>query len=281
MPNQRSMNALRAATIVLLPTLTLAAVIITGSARPLRAAASALPTASAAGIMVNYPIDQDVDGMPSLAFQGTFSKVRLAIVVDNPDGGIIGFDAESSKVTRFADDTGKSLLDPASPFGPFAYGDRIVQDGRRIALELESPVAPAQGAESVTASGTIDIRIAHEKRTYTSQPTPLDEGQVAKCGPMKMTIKSFGSSSWNDEFELRVVTETSLAAITEITAILGDGRRVALSQRSTMSFNGTTDVTLACDTDLGEAPKIEIEAWHGAKVRRVPFTIEASVGLDR
>lgn len=274
------MKALRAATIILLPTLALAAVVITGSARPLQAAARARPSASATGIMINYPIAEDVDGMPSLAFQGTLSKTRLALVVDSPEGGIIGYDRDTSKVTRFADSAGKSLIDPEAPFGPFAFGDRIVQNGHRLALELESPEAPSPGATSVLATGTIDVSIAHEKRTYTSEPAPLEDYQGVQAGPIQMTIKSYGKANWGGGHELRVVTTASLDAIIQWTAILPDGSRVPLDRRSTMSFDGTSDVTLACETDLGEVAAIEVETWHDPKVRHVPFKIVASVGLE-
>jgi hypothetical protein len=220
-----------------------------------------------------------VDGMPSLAFQGTLSRTRLALVVDSPEGGIIAFDRDSSKVSRFADSTGRSLVDPESPFGPFAYGSRIVQDGRRMALEIESQIAPAPSATSVIAAGTIDVSIAHEKRTYLSPAVLLEDGSLVKAGPIQMTIKSFEPSSWGDGFELRAITEASLTEIIRITAILEDGQRVPLEQRSTMSFNGTTDVTLSCETHLGERAAIEFEAWHDSKTRRVPFEIRANVGL--
>ncbi|QDV06524.1 hypothetical protein Poly30_20340 [Planctomycetes bacterium Poly30] len=273
------MNALRAATFVLLPTLSLAAVVITGSIRPLQAAARALPTASAAGIMVNHPIAEDENGMPSLAFQGTLARTRVALVVDSPEGGIIGFDRDTSKVTRFEDSTGKSLVDPGSPFSPFTYGSRIVQDGRRLALEIESQQAPAPGASSVLASGTIDVSIAHEKQTHLSPPMYLEAGSAIEAGPFQMTIQAFEPSTWGDGFELRVGTNSALTEITRIAAVLEDGRRIPLERRSTMSFNDATELTLSCETDLGTRAAIEIEAWDNPRRRTVPFKIEARVGL--
>ena len=274
------MNALRAATIILLPTLILSAVIITGSARPLQAAANSMPTARAAGIMVNHSVDDEENGMPSLAFQGTFAQTRLALVIDSPEGGIIGFSRDSSKTTAFADSTGQSLLEKNAHFGPFAFGERIVQDGKRLVITLESKEAPKPKASSIQATGTIDITIAHEKKTYTTETAPVEAGHGLQAGPIKMTIKKYGKGDWGDDMELTVETKYNLDAIVKYTAILADGTRSELRRSSTMSFNGTTNLTLASKVDLGKTFALEVETWHNPQQRQVPFNVTARVGLN-
>ena len=182
------MNALRAATIVLLPTLVLATVVITGTARPLQASANAMPTVHAAGIMVNYAVDEQGSGTPALAFQGTFAQTKLALVVDSPEGGIIGFSRKSSEVTSFSDSSGNSLLQEDATFGPFAFGERIVQDGKRLVVTLETEKGPTSGASSIEAAGTIDVTIAHEKKTYTTEVAPIQPGHGLRAGPILLTL---------------------------------------------------------------------------------------------
>ena len=274
------MNALRASIIVLLPTLILATVIITDTSGPLQAAAKSMPTARAAGIMVNYPVaDREENGMPALAFTGTMSKTRLALVIDNPEGGIIGFRRESSKTTTFADNTGKSLQQADSAFGPFAFGERIVQDGKRLILTLESDEAPMVDARSIEAAGVIDITVAHEKKTYTTQMVPAVKGHGLQAGPIRMTIHGYEKSDWNDGMELTVETRWNVDAITKYTALLEDGTRSELRRTSTMSFNGKTNLSLASKVDLSETFALEIETWHNPQQLQVPFKVEASVGL--
>ncbi len=274
------MNALRTATIILLPTLTLAAVVITGSAKPLQAAAGSIPTASAAGIMVNTSVDdEEENGMPALAFQGTFAQTRLALVVDSPEGGIIGFNRDTSTAKTFADNTGKSLLEENSHFGPFAFGERIVQNGKRLVLTLESKEGPSPKATSIEASGSIDVTIAHEKKTYTSETVPVAEGHGLQAGPIQMTIQSYEKAGWGDDMELTVQTKANIDAIVRYTAILKNGMRTELRRSSTMTFNGTTNLTLASKVDLGKTVAIEVETWHNPRQRQVPFTIQANVGL--
>ncbi len=273
------MNATRAATVILLPTLTLAAIILAGSAKPLQAAARALPTASVAGIMVNHSVAESHNGMPALAFQGTQSKTRLAIVVESPEGGIIGFNRDSSEVLTFGDSTGQSLIDPKSPFGPFAFGERVVQGGQRLVVELGSDEAPNANASTVSATGRIDVQIAHEKRRHKSTPFALKPGEVIEVGPYELTVKAYAKSSWNDEYELELSTGAPIEMFTEVVAILGDGTRLELDTRSTMSFDGTTQVSYATETPLKGRVSLEVETWHEPKVRRVPFRVEARVGM--
>ena len=161
-------------------------------------------------------------------------------------------------------------------------GEHGQADGDFDALNACYGLGASDGPQCIVdgiAAGTIDVSIAHEKRTYLSPAVLLEDGSLVKAGPIQMTIKSFEPSSWGDGFELRAITEASLTEIIRITAILEDGQRVPLEQRSTMSFNGTTDVTLSCETHLGERAAIEFEAWHDSKTRRVPFEIRANVGL--
>jgi hypothetical protein len=274
------MNALRTATIILLPTLAIAAVVMTGSAKPLQAAAGSMPTARAAGVMVNTSVDdEEENGMPALAFQGTFSQTKLALVVDSPEGGIIGFSRETSEATSFEDSTGKTLLEEDSHFGPFAFGERIVQDGKRLVLTLESKEGPSAKATSITATGSIDVTIAHEKKTYTSETNQVAEGQRLQAGPVQMSIEGYGKASWGDDMELTVQTKANVDAIVRYTAILPNGMRTELRRNSTMTFNDTTKLTLASEIDLGKTIALEIELWHNPKQRQVPFSVQANVGL--
>lgn len=272
------MSLVRAASLVLLPTLTLGAVILSGTAEPLRAAAQSMPKARLAGVMVNHAIDRESDDMPDLAFQSTFARTKFAIVIDNPDGGIIGISREASTIKQFVDDTGKSLVDPDNPFGPFGFGERIVQDGNRVALELESKMAPATGAKFVNAQGSIALRTAHEKSTMTSKTGLFKKGAEFDCDTITFTVISEGTAQWGEGFEIEFETNENIDAIIKYTIIQPDGTEVALEPMSTMTFGTTSRITL--NTKQRQATgRLSLEAWTDAKVTQVPFNVSAAVGM--
>ena len=272
------MSLVRAASIVLLPTLTLGAVVLSGSANSVRAAASARPTAPVAGVMINRTIDREGEDMPDLAFQGTFARTKFAIVVDNPQGGIIGVDRDASSIAQFLDDTGKSLVNENGPWGPFGFGERIVKGGTRVALELESQEAPAKDAKFVNAAGQIAVRIAHEKRTSTSQSGVFAKDAVFECGPYTLTVMNEGPSQWGEGHEIEFQTNDDLDSVIRYWIIDAEGNEVALEPMSTMTFGETSRITLVCESQQ-TAGRLSIEAWHDAKTKKVPFDVTAAVGL--
>ncbi|MEM6675252.1 MAG: hypothetical protein AAF726_20560 [Planctomycetota bacterium] len=272
------MSLVRAATLVLLPTLTLGAVILTGTAEPLRAAANRTPKVRLAGVMVNHAIDREGEEMPELAFQGTFARTKVALIVDNPAGGIIGVDRGASSVDAFTDDTGTSLVDPDNPFGPFGFGERIVKDGARVALELESQIAPSHEARSITASGTIHLRTAHEKRTETSKTGLFKKGEVFQCGNRTFEVVDEGPSGWSSGYEIEVQTNEDIEAIVRWWIVEPDGQEIALEPMSTMTFGKTSRVPLVASQWLATG-RIGVEAWHDATTVEVPFEVTTSVGM--
>ncbi len=277
------MTLLRAATLVLLPTLTVSAVLLTGSAEPLQAAAKALPqkpTARLAGVMINPRIIEgdDENGFPALAFQGTMSETKLALVVELDAGGIIGLDREQSEVTKLSDDLGRSLLDPNSPFSAFGFGERVLDGGRRLVLEIEGKNAPSPVATALAAHGVLAVRVAHEQRTVASEAAEWKKGRSIASGPFGFAVEDSGEAEWGGGYELELQTQSDLTPIVSYIAVLSDGARVELDQRSTMTFGNTTRISLHSEVPL-EAGQLEVTYWHDSKLSRVPFQVSATVGF--
>lgn len=278
------MTLLRAASFVLLPTLTLGTVVLTGSARPLRAAARALPTAPTArivGVMVNPALieSDDSNGFPTLAFQGTMAQTKLAIVVESAEGGIIGLDRDASEVASFSDDTGKSLLEEDSAFGPFGFGDRVLDEGRILAVEVDGKHAPAAAAKSIAAKGSLAVRVAHEKRTVTSEKAEWKKGAEIVAGEFAFSVEANRKAEWGDGFELELQTNGDLAHVVSYVAIEADGTRTELDQNSSMTFGNTTRITLRSDAQVAGG-QLEVLYWHGAKVVDVPLEVRAAAGFE-
>ncbi|MEM8709324.1 MAG: hypothetical protein AAGG01_00115 [Planctomycetota bacterium] len=272
------MSHLRAASLILLPTLTLGAVLVAGSTGPLKAAAGERPTARLSGVMVNPVIDEGAEIMPAQAFQGSLAQTKLSLVVEAPSGGIIGFDREGSSVASFVDSAGKSLLDDGSAFGAFGFSERVLKGGRMLALEVEGAEAPTEKATSVQAEGEVHVRMAHEQATYLSEPRAFKKGVTLEAGPFQFEVERLGEAQWGEGFEIEVKSTNDLGAVVGYTLVGADGTRYVLDVQSMISWGETSQMTLQIDEEVTRG-SLEVVAWRNAKIVRVPFRVRARVGI--
>lgn len=277
------MSPTRAAALVFLPTLTFAAVMITGAAPRLRAADSGAPVARCVGVMVNPALEEHEaetdDGTPLLAFQNSMARTKLALVVESPGGGIVGFARDDSSLATFEDSTGQKLHDPTSPFGPFGFSERIIKDGERLALELDGDAAPNEGATHIHLKGELGVRIAHEKRVVKSKPVRIRAGESFTAGAFEMNILRAEGSSWGEGYDIELETNENLEVVISYALIGEDGARIELRPTSTMTFMDKTQITLEAPGEV-KSGSFEILAWVGAKVVRVPFDARVRVGIE-
>ena len=277
------MSPTRAAALVFLPTLTFAAVLIAGSASKLRAAASEAPVARCVGVMVNPPLvdaaAESASGMPLLAFQNSMAKTKLAFVVENPGGGIVGFARDESLLEMFADSTGQPLFDPDSAFSPFGFSERIIRDGKRLALELDGDAAPREGATHIRVKGELGVRIAHERQTVRSKPTRIAAGESFSAGPFELKVLRAEDSSWGEGYDIELETNSNLRVVISYALVTGEGDRVELRPTSTMTFMDKTQITLEAPDEV-KSGSFEFVAWKGAQVVQVPFDTRVRVGIE-
>lgn len=270
------MSLTRTFALVLLPTLTFGAVVLTGSMQPLRAAGRAVPAVSLSGVMVSSVVDANGPTEPERAFRGTQHGTRLALLVGDPGAGIVGFDREASTIEAFVDSTGMSLLDPESQASPFGLTERILGDSGRLALELNGPRTPADEATWVQARGEVAVTIAHHKGSWTSDRGPIRTGQTMRCGPYTFEVVRAETPRSGEGFELELRTKDPAEHVTSWALVDGNAR-YALRRSSTMSFNGTSLVTLQCPVSASAA-SLRVEAWTDPRAVRVPFSLKARVG---
>ena len=277
------MSPTRAAALVFLPTLTFAAVMIAGSAPKLRAASSDAPVARCVGVMVNPPLveseGESASGMPLLAFQNSMAKTKLAFVVENPEGGIVGFARDESSLETFADSTGQPLVNPDSAFSPFGFSERIIDDGARLALELDGDTAPSEGATHIRVKGDLGVRIAHDKETVKSKPARFAAGESFTAGSFEMNVLRAEDSSWGEGYDIELETSSNLRVVISYAVITSQGDRIALRPTSTMTFMDKTQITLEAPDEI-ESGTFEIVAWKGAQVVQVPFDARVRVGIE-
>jgi len=273
------MSLTRTFALVLLPTLTFGAVVLTGSMQPLRAAGRATPTVSLSGVMVSSVVDANDPSLPERAFRGTRHGTRLALLVGDPGAGIVGFDREASAVAAFVDSTGRSLLDPGDQTSPFGLTERILGDSGRLALELDGSRTPADEATWVQARGEVAVTIAHDRGSWTSDRGPIRTGSTMRCGPYTFEVLRAETPRTGEGLELEFHTEGPAEHVTSWTFVDGEAQ-YELRRSAVICFDGTSRVTLHSPVNIGAA-SLRVEAWTDRRAVRVPFTLKARVGEMR
>ena len=273
------MSLTRTFALVLLPTLTFGAVVLTGSVEPLQAAGRAVPTASLAGVMVSSAVDTDDLEFPERAFRETRYGTRLALLVGDPDAGIVDFDRGASAVTAFVDSTGRSLLDPERHASPFGFTGRTLGSSGRLMVEISGPQTPATRATWVEARGEVAVTIARRKASWSSDRGPIRTGRTIRCGPYTFEVMRAETPRSGEGLELELHTTDRVERVTSWTLLDGDARH-ELHRSSSMGSDGASRVTLQCPVPPGDAVLL-VEAWTDPRDVRVPFSLKARVGEVR
>lgn len=274
------MGLTRIAAIAFLPTLTVSTVLMMGSSEPLRAAAAGAPTARVTGVLVNPEVDEPGEYGPTLAFMTGSTRMKIGLLVESPKGGLIGFDHGASEVATFEDSEGNLLHDPKAHFGPFSMMDRVLADGAAIAIDLDGIRTPSPAATSVRARGTLRVRQAFNKATFTAPGrVPFTKGTSVKVGPMTLEILGSAKSSWGDDFELEVKTNDDISGVISWAVETPTGGRIELRPGSSMTMGKLTQLSLRSKVKL-ESGILSAEAWTDAKVVDVPFDVGVRVGVE-
>ena len=98
------------------------------------------------GMTVNAPIDEDVfEYSPLMGPQGVKVVLLLSTAAAAADKSMVAIDTSASRLTRFADAAGNSLLDDEKPFMGFGVFPKISKDAKHAAIEIHAPRLPETG----------------------------------------------------------------------------------------------------------------------------------------
>jgi len=221
----------------------------------------------------------------------------LSLLVIVPDGGLIGFDSDGSKLTALKDDKGTDLMKaPPAPkargrFRAAARGGRLSpfahlsKDGKACVVEVRTGQVPAKGATRLTAMGTLAFRRATGKKAFRQEKVALKPGTKIAAGAIPLTISKVGAPRWKRSgmvWEIALKADQDTTPIAAVRFFGGDGKEIesASAGGSRMTMMGRTEVTrnyqLARKVD---AVTVEVEYWTGLKTISVPFDVTCSLGL--
>jgi len=217
---------------------------------------------------------------------------EIAVLVKKPDGGIIGFDKESSELKFLVDDKRTNLLEKPGKKARFSFEKggfgsfpAISKDGKACLIEIEGKRTPAAGATSVSAEGIIILQCGSKTKKFKHENAVLQAGTKINAGKIPFTINKVGKPGWGKaEMAVTLHSDQDLSNIKEIRFLDTDGNdlKAASGGTSTSRFGNkiSIDKSFNFKKKIGEAT-IEITYWMDMKNVSVPLKLKTSVGIGQ
>jgi hypothetical protein len=241
-----------------------------GAAAP--PAPSTPPQMSAVAIRVVGP-GLGANGTELRPFNESPGTVVVLAIQPPRSSGIVGIDDDESRLEAFSDDKGQSLLEEGR-VGPFP---KVAEDGSVGIAEVEVRARPSAGATSVTVRGTLAVTLAAGSKPVRVAAVRLEPNQTFKVAGTTMTINAAEAQEEATKITLGL-PRSMLNTIREVRFF--DAKNAAIEGRRTGSgyFNEKGNLELEAKTK-DKTVTFEFELWQNPRVVKVPFNVEASLGV--
>ena len=201
-----------------------------------------------------------------------------------PEGGIVDFAEKESTLDTFADDTGTSLLDPNEMFNSgFGSMADISRDGKAVMFEIRGTNLPAAGAAALKAAGTLVVRTATKKKSNRIDGVALKKGTTIQAAGMTLTITEVKKPDWGDAaIDVTFQTNQDPLRISAVHFYDASGNKIDSSQSgsSALGFQNVYTYTRTYGlSKKADTVSVEIVTWEDMKVRKLPFSATATLGL--
>ncbi len=230
---------------------------------------AALPTVTVGGIQIVKIVttSNETFGKPFNADNGV--KVALWIKMA-PGQGLIEIDEDASVLEAFTDDKGTDLG------GKFESFPDEFKDGSGGTLEIETSGMPATGASRLNAEGNIAMTIATGTRPTRVSNVQITDGRTVKIGATTATLAEVSAEDGNVTFTLKLPRQV-MTTIKDVKFL--DGRnRLEGHISGTGYMNDAGELNLTVKTAL-KTLTLEFDMWQGMRTIKVPFKVQAGVGL--
>jgi hypothetical protein len=226
------------------------------------------------------------------------SGTTVGLIITVPQGGLVVFDSDSSRVKSFMDNKGKDLTKPEPgaiveirPEGwAFQAFPRISDDRKYCSVAVSMPGIPTKQATTLTLSGHLVLKIAKEKRDFTAEQVPLQAGAKINAGTIPLTIQRTGKPQFgaDDAFEVQFQARQNLDGIARIQFFDATGKKIEAEEHgrgegrwsgnlpTASGYEATLDYRLKSAVD---AAKIVVTCWTDMKEVSMPFDLTVSLGL--
>jgi hypothetical protein len=239
---------------------------------PAQATAAAPPQVSAVALRVTG-VGFGANGTELKPFNES-PGTSVVLAIEAPKGnGIVDIDDHGSKVESFVDDKGQSLMEEAR-VGPFP---KVTEDGSVALVEVEVRGRPSTGASSVAVQGSIAMTLAGGSKPFRAANVRLDANQTFKIGATTLTISEPKVEDESTEFTVNL-PRSLLATIREIRFFDAKNAPLEGQRRGSGYFNEKAQLELSAKTK-DKVIGLEFELWQSLRTIKVPFTVQAGLGI--
>ncbi|MFP4027831.1 MAG: hypothetical protein ACLFWL_08580 [Candidatus Brocadiia bacterium] len=228
----------------------------------------------------------DVDDWQTRPFNSRGTAV--ALLAKYPEAAIIALDTDNCKLDQFTDDTGKDLTKKPKTKQRFhlqsAFSrSHVSKDRHAVLLQIRGASIPAPKAKTIHIKGSVQIKVARERKTALQKGLKLEDNSKITAGPVEFTlgkVKSTKQGKIRKIIELKA-TE-AIDHIEKIRFLDGQGNEIKSRGRgsSTMRFGGNVKVQkrVGLERDMGTVD-VEITYWDGLETKTMPLDVRAGLGL--
>jgi hypothetical protein len=215
-------------------------------------------------------------------YQDNGTTVVLEVV--RPEGGLIAFDENASKLVSFTDDKDTRLL-TRTGFGRSGFGmmTKISSDGKAALIEINGNELPAKEAREIRISGTLVFTAATKTKAYQQADVPVKEGTQINAGPIPLKITGTGKPEWGDEpLQITLEARQDLQGLASIRFLDSDGKEIEAADagRSRMSFGNQVQEERSYNLKRKvDKVTVEVTYWTDKQELKVPMEVVARLGL--
>ncbi len=228
------------------------------------------PTVTVGGIQV-AKVTAPKDEMLSRPFNSE-NGTKLVLWIQMPAGqGLIEIDEDTSVLQRFADDKGTDLG------GRFDNFPDEFKDGTGGTFEISSTGMPAAGATRLMAEGTISMTIAEGIKPVRAASVPLVNGRTFLLEKTTITVAEVEPGSGGTNFTLKLPRQV-MEGIRDVRFFDAKGQPVEGSRGGSGYMNDAAEMSFTVKP-AAKAITIEVDVWQGRRAIKVPFKVQAGLGL--
>lgn len=231
---------------------------------------SKTPTIVVGGIQV-AKVAAPKDEMLSRPFNSE-NGTKLVLWIQMSAGqGLIEIDEDASILQKFGDDKGTDLG------GRFDNFPDEFKDGSGGTLEISSTGMPAAGAARLTAEGTIALTVADGVKPQRIANLLIANGRTFALDKTTVTVAEVATSGGDLTFDLKLPRQV-MEGIKDVRFFDAKGQPVEGRRTGSGYMNDAGEMSLSVKTAV-KTLTIEFDVWQGRRVIKVPFKVQAGLGL--
>jgi hypothetical protein len=228
------------------------------------------PTVTVGGIQV-AKVAAPKDEMMSRPFNSENGTKLVLWIQMAPGQGLIEIDEDTSVLQRFADDKGTDLG------GRFDNFPDEFKDGSGGTFEISSTGMPAAGATRLMAEGTISLMIAEGTKPQRVANVALVNGKTFLLDKTTMTVADVSPSSGGVSFSVKLPRQV-MEGIKDVRFFDAKGGPIEGSRSGSGYMNDAAEMSFSVKPAV-KSLTIEFDVWQGRRAIKVPFKVQAGLGL--